>query len=147
MLKSLPDELFDMTSFRARDEESHVCNSVACIVGHATSLDTPENIDRFRLGSGRINFYAWSEHFFGIKAGSREWEYMFGVIWAGSLKTYHKDHAIYRIQKVIDGYIPQSTTPEFHSELYNITVSDGDYVGHWKKNKKEYLKSIRPVWR
>jgi len=61
-IPTIPDEQFDMRTFRDGGKPTPVCNTVGCIVGHATQLDTPENISKY-VSLNEIEFGKWSRDF------------------------------------------------------------------------------------
>lgn len=129
LVAKIPPENFDMEYYRLSDYSSHECGSVGCIVGHATVLDTPENLKRFTQGvmypefKGRqfendIRFDEWSADFFDIDDASNEWYYMFGHRWSHFKATNTPEHAVYRINRIIDGYKPDDISEEIKKEFY-----------------------------
>lgn len=126
MLKGIPQEKFDMRSFRKHtNDEGHICGSVGCIVGHATMLDTEENIKDYMDFPDEIEFYEWSLYFYDLYKTRNVydlyktrnvWDYMFSEQWADYERTNTPEHAIYRIQKIIDGYEPNNIIIEYNLE-------------------------------
>ena len=75
-LETIPDNLFDMRSYRVKIlqkiDELHICNSVACVVGHCTVLDTEENLSKhimstFDMFDTYFSFYSWGKTFTGLE--------------------------------------------------------------------------------
>ena len=80
-IKTIPQNMFDMNTYR--DGQTHLpeCDSVGCILGHCTILD--DKIDN----KGYINFSQWGEKFTGIDENDSEWDWCFHSLWASSDNT------------------------------------------------------------
>lgn len=116
-ISTLPADKFDMRQWRNKyDHIDHNCNSVGCIIGWCTALDTPENLDKFRFSNGEIHFEDWSEHFFEVNYDSNVWDYLFSSYWSDKDTTNTPEHAIYRIKNILDGYKPEAI--EFETAKY-----------------------------
>lgn len=112
LVAKIPQKNFDMETYRkgfdGDDDYSKftaVCGTVGCIIGHCTALDTTESLDNF-FNKYDKNYCMWSEHFFNIEVFSDAWLYLFGPNWANDKETNTPEHAVYRINRVIDGFIP-----------------------------------------
>ena len=77
-IETIPQEKFNMATYRTGELLKHECDTVGCVLGHCTILDKrPLPI----LRSGNINFYAWSIKFTGLGPFSNEWRYLFASGW------------------------------------------------------------------
>lgn len=124
LIKKIPAGQFDMSRYRSssKDSQFHQCESVGCIIGWCTILDTPANVEEFRTMQyidengdviKYINFTGWSEKFFGLSAfsfvnadESNIYDWLFSSVWSRFPETNTVDHAVYRIQRILDGYRP-----------------------------------------
>lgn len=135
-IKTIPEEYFNMEVYRhdiSDDRDGNVnklsditgCGTVGCVIGWCTALDTPEGIEPFRYGMfGKIHFSDWGETFFGIEYDTDLWYYLFGANWAQHDITNTTAHAVYRIQKILDGYEPENICKEFVKETSYIKGSE-----------------------
>ena len=83
-IETIPQEKFDMNTFRTGEKVDHECGSVGCVLGHCTVLDKrplPMYLE------GDINFNAWSFDFTGLDPYSSEWDYLFASFWTYGDKT------------------------------------------------------------
>lgn len=102
-IETVPQEKFDMEHFRFGDENAHECNSIGCIIGHCTILDTnplPMYSD------GDINFGEWSQSFTGISPFTSDWTYLFGYKWIGIDNT--PTGAAKRIRHYVENGLPEN---------------------------------------
>jgi hypothetical protein len=79
LCRTLPESNFNMEFFRLEQSTTPECESIGCVIGHSTILETgtlPRNAE------GIIKFKLWSESFTGIQADSREWRWCFSSAWA-----------------------------------------------------------------
>lgn len=128
-IPTIPDANFDMNAFRRGDRTEHVCNSVGCIIGHATVLDTPENLKTFisydnGWGCLAIDFEDWADDFFGLtyaKEDVKIWEYLFSGMWGENTLHNTKEAALARVQTFINN---DYKAPEFdyYSKKINGTI-------------------------
>lgn len=112
-------ENFDMNNYRTGDKKTPECNSVGCVLGWCTELDS-ENIKKnYMFSDGEINFYSWSEHFTGVSRVDWDWDFLFSENWAEVDNTL--EGAIKRLEYVIkNGEAPDDW--DFNEEtvkLYN----------------------------
>jgi hypothetical protein len=108
-IETVPQEKFDMELFRAGDGNTPECNSIGCIIGHCTVLDTkplPIYIN------GNINFYEWSQSFTGINRESYDWIYLFSWEWAATDNT--PTGAAKRIRHYVENGLPEN----WHDIIY-----------------------------
>ncbi|WNN12312.1 hypothetical protein MA9V2_063 [Chryseobacterium phage MA9V-2] len=127
LVSKLIPEQFDMIDFRERTMESFTknfdtaeCKTVGCIVGHCTILDKQNVMHNFITSTGVINFIEWSKDFFGIGFNSKTWHYLFSAVWAENVNTNTPEHAVKRMQKVIDGYVPGDINIEFANAINEL---------------------------
>lgn len=104
-IEKIDSKWFNMSVFRGmvHDRESHKCNSVGCVVGHCTILDTAENIDVFRDENNHISFYSWSNKFFDVHG--IEWQWLFSDAW--ELIDNTTIGAAKRIRHFVENGLPQ----------------------------------------
>lgn len=102
-LRTIPQEMFDMRTFRDGDQESAECNSVGCAVGHCTVLD--ESRDFPRNHGGTILFYSWSKKFFEVTHW--EWEWLFAPDWKCTDNT--PEGAALRIEWLLKNGLPKDS--------------------------------------
>jgi len=98
-IPTIPDEQFNMNTYREGDRTTHTCGSIGCILGHATALDTPENINEYKSNDGEIEFRKWSEDYFGLY--DEGWDFLFDCWWYNANNT--KEGAVARVQWLLDG--------------------------------------------
>lgn len=90
-MPTIPKKDFAMDSYRSSTDEvpdscmSHNCNTIGCILGHATILFPFNQIPKYL--SGNINFNELSGIFFGINNWKKEWSFLFGPEWYNSDNT------------------------------------------------------------
>ena len=83
-IETIPQDRFDMNTFRRGESVKHECDSVGCILGHCTVLDErPLPMNFF----DNIDFNAWSFDFTGLDPFSVEWDYLFSSFWTYGDKT------------------------------------------------------------
>lgn len=99
-------EMFDMNKFRLGDKKNTKCNSVGCVVGWCTELDSENIKENYIFSSGGIDFYAWSEYFTGMLAGGYNWRFLFSENWA------EVDNTINGAIKRLEYVIKHGQTPE-----------------------------------
>lgn len=102
-LCTISDNQFDMRGYRLNgDKASPECNSVGCVIGHCTVLDS-ENVKQNYLNSdtGIIKFTDWSYDFTGLHGYL--WDFCFGGAWVDTDNTI--EGAIKRIESVINGEV------------------------------------------
>jgi len=102
-IKTIPQEMFDMGTFREGQTTNKECDSVGSVLGHCTVLDP--NILRFR-SNDVINFEKWSESFFELGYYSYEWDWCFCSVWKYVDNT--PIGASKRIQYLIDHGLPKN---------------------------------------
>lgn len=135
-LKTIPQSAFDIENYRTPNiwedlEFTHKCNTIGCIVGHCTELDTPENIKKFAntYDSEAGKFLKWSKHFtgFGLETG---WEYCFSGHWESIDNTVLG--AIARLQHFIDNGLPENWKDQIEG---NAPLSYRFELEKFKQNK------------
>ena len=77
-IETIPQEKFNMATYRTGEKVKHECDTVGCVLGHCTILNkNPLPMCR----SGNINFDTWSREFTGLDTSSSEWAYLFASDW------------------------------------------------------------------
>lgn len=144
LLRKLDNRMFNMQQYRnPGSEKSQKCGTVGCIVGHATILDSSENWEKYIKKqpvfksqfsiTSEFDFTGWSQDFFGLDPMNEQdvltWEYLFNSKWGWSEIMVDKKilllpeifnspkHAMYRINKVINGYQPGMINDELLKEI------------------------------
>lgn len=125
ILKGTNPEDFDMGNTESIKND----RKVYCIIGLLYRKYHPEHYN-FRyndcvpflhefLETGHENYrYAWNDESY----------YIFGGQWAFKSELNTLSHAIYRIQKVIDGYKPRDIQSEVISECNKFGIKAPDYI-------------------
>lgn len=123
---------FHMDVYRENNTEYHnphlACKSPACVVGHCTVLDTPENRDRcFNGMDGAFNYGKWTYEFTGLTPFTRVWAWAFAWQWAEVDNTIQG--AIARLN-----YLLIHGEPPFHFDevfFYNDEQSQQEMLAGW----------------
>ena len=98
---------FDMLYFRndELDDDSPICSSVGCLVGHLTAIDADNINQNFKDSKGCIRFNAWSEDFFDlledVDAGDDDWYFMFDSAWSKFPETGTLQQGINRMKYML----------------------------------------------
>lgn len=82
---NVPQEMFDMESYRQGQSQTPECNSVGCVIGHTTAIDRENVIKNYTTKNGDIMFRAWSYYYFELT--DEEWSWCFGGIWGTTDNT------------------------------------------------------------
>ncbi|WNN12324.1 hypothetical protein MA9V2_075 [Chryseobacterium phage MA9V-2] len=151
LVNTLDAEDLHMEYYRNDTDLTQKCGSAGCILGHATILDSEENWKKFldNDGSDDFDFFNWSLSFYDIPESKSPlspdftWAYMFNSAWGYSNAYVYNElaeavtdeqltaickilsspkHAVYRMQKIVDGYQPKSFTEEYADELSIVTA-------------------------
>lgn len=109
-IEKVPQEKFDMESYRTMPESSPSCKSIGCIIGHCTVLDDLKNIPRNYYG--HIRFTEWSFDFTGIEIDSLKWKFLFSHEWRNSDNT--PTGAAKRIRYFIEHGVPKNRYSVMH---------------------------------
>ena len=71
-IRTIPQRMFDMGTYREGQEITPECNSIGCAIGHCTVLDpNPDDIPRW--GGGRIEYGWWSFNFTRLGVNQQKW--------------------------------------------------------------------------
>jgi len=101
-IETIPQEKFNMATYRTGESIKHECDTVGCVIGHCTVLDkNPLPMDYI----GDIAFYAWSKEFTGLDPDSSEWAYLFASEWEDMDNT--PTGAASRIRHFLENGLPQ----------------------------------------
>ena len=90
--KTIPQEKFDISLFRDEDAHTPECNTVGCVIGHATALD-PELVSKHFDPCGGIHFYSWYKAYVedkSVEALVGEdpiWDWCFNSMWSDTDNT------------------------------------------------------------
>jgi len=107
-IETIPQDRFDMHTFRTGESVNHECDSVGCVIGHCTILDkNPLPMHRF----GYIDFDSWSSDFTGLDSFSDEWRYLFFGLWTAVDNT--PTGAAKRIRYLIEHGLPE----DWHEQI------------------------------
>jgi hypothetical protein len=100
-IRTIPQEMFDMSDYRNGQAKTPECDSVGCVLGHCTVLD-PSPLPRKGFGSS-IDFHAWSDGFTGLIGN--EWGWCFSGGWIGTDNT--PEGAALRIEWLLKNGLPK----------------------------------------
>lgn len=95
--KNINPEMFHMALFRQGQYELPECDSVGCMVGHLTAIDS-ENVMKNYTDTD-IDFKLWSKDYFGLN--KMKWHYLFGSDWSKVDNTLQG--AIARMRRLANG--------------------------------------------
>ncbi len=118
--------MIKMESYRDRPptKEKPECDTVGCIVGHATILDAYNVIKNFTDRYGGIDFTSWSEEFFGIHRTSYLWNYLFGY-----RNLDIKDYHLHRMDYILAGNeAPNTIDQAYYNYSYILHYDDGYFI-------------------
>ncbi len=138
-IANVSGSMIRMENYRDRPptKENPKCNSIGCIIGHATILDAKnvrknftyelvdyelvdyELVDTHQF---RIEFTKWSEEFFGIGRKSHLWGYLFG-----QKNINIKDYHLYRMDYILSGNKAPNTIGLFYCEYGFFEHYDDGY--------------------
>jgi len=108
-IETIPQEKFDMNTYRRGESVKHACGSVGCILGHCTILDErPLPVDYY----ADIAFASWSLEFTGLNPNSDEWDYLFSSFWTYGDNT--PTGAAKRIRHFLEKGLPQDWHEQMH---------------------------------
>ncbi len=100
-----------------------ICNSIGCIIGHATALDA-ENVKKNFTNKYGIRFEPWSREFFGTGKKSKLWQYLFGHQHL-DIKDYH----LYRMDYILAGNkAPNTIRRAYYNYNYIRYYDDGYFI-------------------
>ena len=144
VLLNVSESQFDMSYFRRykwgssdgliiRDLISHECNTVGCIIGHCSILDTEENFYTYE------SFAEWADSFFDIQGNDILYNFLFSGIWGDNeLMTGSKRQALLRLMFAIEdietsgsGYPDGFLYPEvdsYHDYDYEMIMDEANLV-------------------
>ena len=106
-IRAIPQDRFDMELYRKGQHKTPECDSVGCIIGHCTMLDT-EPLPR-SLG-GKIMFVEWSYRFTLLDLKS--WFWCFDSNWEKTDNT--PEGAALRIEWLLNHGLPE----DFFKQMY-----------------------------
>jgi|APGre2960657404_1045060.scaffolds.fasta_scaffold09785_5 hypothetical protein len=98
-IRTIPQAMFSMRSYRFADETTKECGSIGCVIGHCTVLDTNPLPTK---PNGSINFNKWSDCF--TETNTEQWLWCFGASWCSSDNT--PDGAADRIEWLLKNGLP-----------------------------------------
>lgn len=121
-IPTIPQESFDMSTYRWGFDQEPECKSIGCVIGHCTILDK-DNILANHIGVlGRLKFTEWSEEFTGLSHLSYKWDWCFSSLWASVDNTVEgaRKRILYLLDKgrVPEGFDPYDIYPEI-AEIYS----------------------------
>ncbi len=120
-IAEVDDSMIKMYYYREGTLYNPKCNSIGCIVGHATALDA-ENVKKNFTNKDGIRFESWSREFFGTGRKSKLWQYLFGHQHI-DIKDYH----LYRMDYILEGNKAPNTMGLFFYEYHFIKYYDDGY--------------------
>ena len=97
------NERFNMRYFRDKglNDDSPICNSVGCLVGHLTAIDADNIIINYKFGYSPLDFQNWSKDFFGVGVYEKGWDFMFDSAWAIKTRTNTLRQGINRMKYML----------------------------------------------
>lgn len=112
-IETIPQEKFDMDSYRTGDQRAVECNSVGCVIGHSTVL-FPEIVAKHRvkedsLWKYNILFTSFSDEVTGLE--DVEWRWCFSYIWSDIDNT--PTGAAKRIRMLVNGEVTRNMLNEW----------------------------------
>ena len=120
-LRTISPENFDMQNFRkdrSNSSDLTTCNTVACVIGHCTVLDTKENLSKFYFECpvNMFDYRKWIMSFIDIES-YLDYGWLFSGIWTYNDNTI--EGAIKRILNFIDN---NGMTDEDRNIYNNLTM-------------------------
>ena len=109
-IETVPQDKFDMYTYRYGNKLKPECDSVGCVVGHFTIL---EDGNLPRLGSNLINFSKWVNKFIGTDS-IRVGLYLFGSDWQDTDNT--PTGAAKRIRYYVANGLPENWREQLWGE-------------------------------
>lgn len=115
---TIPEPKFDMSRFRAKpsrkggilflddSEFTHECETIGCVLGHCTALDTEKNLNQYKSAYCGFEYGAWSEEFTGIPVLSNDWDWCFSGVWVSVDNT--REGASKRILYYLKNGLPRN---------------------------------------
>lgn len=108
--KNIDPKNFNMKLYRSGAKDKPECDSIGCMVGHLTAIDSENVMENYLYADGnRILFTDWSLDFFDIDFD--EWDYLFTTDWADVDNSL--EGAIARMRRLANGM----TEEEMEGEL------------------------------
>jgi hypothetical protein len=103
-VENIEPSMINMDTWRAESdiEESPVCSSVGCIIGHATGMMTEEEFNSILDSKDKIVFMNVSEMLFDINyyPNKSVWDFLFSTDWIEA-KGDQKENFLGRLDYVI----------------------------------------------
>lgn len=101
---TIPQKKFNMRFFRRGNIKNIECNSVGCVIGHCTILDSENILINYRDIFNEIDFIGWSYKFTGLNR--YEWHWCFASDWINIDNT--PEGASQRIMYLIENGLPDN---------------------------------------
>jgi hypothetical protein len=114
--KNIEPIMFDMSDYRTGDEKKTECNSVGCMVGHLTAIDSKNVMENYLNRYRDIKFGEWSINYFALDED--EWDYLFSADWAYSDNTL--EGAITRMRRLANGMTEEEIAEELNAVSYGF---------------------------
>lgn len=112
-IRTIPIKKFNMRIYRKGKGSkalTHECQSIGCVVGHCTVLDSKP----LPLRNNAIDFLNWSSDFTGIRFSKPEWDWCFSALWV------HRDNtpegAALRIEWLLKNGLPEDLDEQMYGE-------------------------------
>lgn len=122
-LRTLPQNSFCMGAYRKNNEYSNTeCNTIGCIIGHCTVLDSDNIKNNYLYDNGYVKFLDWSYDFTGLD--KYLWGFCFHSKWGIVDNTI--EGAIKRLELVVNDKVDHKLTSELYSniELYKHFIKN-----------------------
>jgi hypothetical protein len=109
-IRTIPQDRFDMWTYRHGQEKTAECDSVACIIGHCTKLDA----EPLPVGAnGNIDFETWCDRFTELDSDNC-WIWCFNGRWKYVDNT--SEGAALRIEWLLKHGLPEN----WYEQLWGI---------------------------
>ena len=105
-IETIPQEQFNMKTYRSGSLESKECDSIGCVIGHCIILDSRPIDDFPKLIDNYIGYSKWSEKFTKLSRYSPEWSWCFSSDWEGVDNT--PEGAAKRIRYLVNHGLPEN---------------------------------------
>ena len=109
--ETIRPELFNIAVYRQGQCITPECDSIGCLIGHCTILDTKQLPINFL---GIIDFYVWINDFAGLMPGTPKWHWCFSPLWVDVDNT--PTGAAARIRYLVEHGLPENWRMQMHGE-------------------------------
>mgnify|MGYP000598550713 CR=1 FL=1 len=123
-IEEIPNEKFDLSTWREVESDDKTCNTIGCAIGHLTSLLSDDEFKTHILEKGLIIFDLVSVILFNIDYTSELWDFLFSSEWADRVKgnSKQKEQFLKRLRLVIDNKINYCSLDDFWDDEEGYSV-------------------------